>query len=418
MAERITTSKAAGRLTDHISIGVLARTIPRDIVDDVLAETGTREKRKRLLPAHVVVYFVVALALFRASYEETLRQLVGGLRFLRNWDQGWVVPTSGAVCQARARLGAAPLRVLFERVAVPLAGPGTVGGWLRGWRLMAIDGVQIDVPDTPANVAAFGKATGGTRRPYPQIRSVGLGECGTHAVIAAATAGLHTGERELAEALTGAVERDMLVLADRGFFSFATWTEYMITGAALLWRVSATITLEPTEVLPDGSYLSMIMKKRARAGAYEIPLSAVTDPREATHVPVRVVEYTVGGTGTDEPETFRLVTTVLDPAELSAIEMATAYQQRWEYELSLREIETQLLEPGYGLRSKTPEMVEQEFWGLLIAHYAVRAIMADAADNAGIDPDRLSFKRSLNVIRRQVTNQAGFSPRSTQTRTR
>ena len=393
-----------------MSIGVLARGIPRDVVDDVLTETGRREKRKRLLPAHVVVYFVVALALFRDSYEETLRHLVGGLRFLRNWEKEWTVPTTGAVCQARARLGVAPLEVLFERIAAPLAGPGAPGGWTRRWRLMAIDGVQIDVPDTAANVAEFGKATGGTRRPCPQIRAVGLGECGTHAVIAAATGGLHIGERELAEKLTGAVEEDMLVLADRGFFSFATWTEYMATGAALLWRVSATIKLEPTEVLPDGSYLSTIVSARAQGAAYRISLSSVTDPREATHIPVRVVEYTVTGTGVDEPETFRLISTVLDPAELSATEMAHAYWQRWEYELSLREIETQLLEPGHGLRSKTPDMVKQEFWGLLIAHYAIRALMNDAADTRGIDPDQLSFIRTLNVVRRQVTNQAAFPP--------
>lgn len=207
-----------------------------------------------------------------------------------------------------------------------------------------------------------------------------------------------------------------MVLADRGFFSFQTWTAYMVTGAALLWRVSATVTLEPTEVFPDGSYLSIIASRGVRGCGFSIPLSAVTDPRDATHVPVRVVEYTITGAGPDEsgaPETFRLITTVLDPAELSATEMAYGYWQRWEYELSLREIETQLLDPGYGLRSKTPEMVKQELWGLLIAHYAIRSIMVEAADTRGVDPDRLSFIRTLGVIRRQVTNQAAFSPHIT-----
>ena len=144
------------RLTDRISIGVLARAIPRDLVDDVLAETGRREKRRRRLPAHVVVYFVVAMAIFRDSYEEVLRKLVNGLRFLGNWSDHWTVPTTGAISQARERLEELPMRTLFDRIAAPLAKSGAAGAWLRSWRLMAIDGVQIDVPDSDANLKEFG----------------------------------------------------------------------------------------------------------------------------------------------------------------------------------------------------------------------------------------------------------------------
>jgi hypothetical protein len=165
----------APRLTDKVTIGALTRIVRRDIVDAVLAETGRVEKRSRLLPAHVVVYFVMAMAIFRDGYEELLRKLVGGLQFMGNWNRRWHVPTTGAVSQARHQLGEQPLRELFTRVAVPLARSSTAGAWLRSWRLMAIDGVQIDVPDTPENLAAFGKYRDGTRRPFPQIRSVGLG---------------------------------------------------------------------------------------------------------------------------------------------------------------------------------------------------------------------------------------------------
>lgn len=414
MLERRTNVLAAnGRLTDQISIGVLARVVSRDVVDEVLAETGRKEQRIRLLPAHVVVYFVVAMAVFRDGYEEVTRKLVDGLLFLRKWSDSWSVPTTGAITQARGRLGERPMKALFERVATPVAKPGAPGAWLRGWRLMAIDGVRIDVPDSAANLAAFGKYEGGTRRPFPQLHAVGLGECGTHAVVAAELGTIYDGERKLAGQLVGALTPDMLVLADRGYFSFELWQQFMVTGAQLLWRVPAGIKLPVTEVLSDGSYLSEIVARRARGSSYRIPLSAVADPREATHIPVRVIEYTINGPGGDHSETFRLVSTVLDPNQATGLELAATYQQRWEYEMWLREIETQLLQPGAGLRSKTPELVRQEMWGLLLAHYAIRKLMAEAADTVDVDPDRLSFIRTLNIIRRQVINQAAFSPQHT-----
>ena len=403
-------SAGAGRITDRISIGVLARSVPRALVDEVLAETEKREQRARLLPAHVVVYFVLAMAIFRDGYEEIVRKLVNGLWFMGTWSQAWSVPTTSAISQARARLGEEPVKLLYERVAAPLAKPGAPGGWLRSWRLMAIDAVQIDVPDSPANLAEFGKYKGGTRRPFPQIHAVGLGECGTHAVVAAELGTIYDGERKLALGLLGFVEPTMLVIADRGYYAYDLWQQFMVTGAALLWRVTAGIKLPVREALPDGSYLSEINNKKTRSGSYRIPLSAVSDPRDATHIPVRVIEYTVSGDG-NESETFRLITTILDPRDASAVELATAYQQRWEYEISLKEIETQLLASRHGLRSKSPDMVRQEWWGLLLAHYAIRALIAEAADTAELDPDRISFIRTLNIVRRQTLNQAAFSPR-------
>ena len=401
--------KGSDRLTDHVGIGVLTRTVPRYIVDEVLVETGRTEKRTRLLPAHVVVYFVMALSLFRDGYEEVIRHLVHGLQFARTWSTKWQVPTVSALCQARVRLGEEPVRELFARLATPVAGPGTPGAWLGSWRLMAIDGVMLDVPDTEANIAAYPKAVGGTRRPFPQVKIVGLGECGSHALLAAEIGSIKDGERALAAPLTSSITPGMLVLADRGFFSFDLWATYLATGADLLWRVARTIKLPVLALLPDGSYRSEI--KRASIGKLRIPLATVDDPRHATHLPVRVIEYEITtGQATTHPEVFRLITTILNPDQADAHTLAMAYAQRWELESSFREIECQLLQSGSTLRSKTPEMIRQEIWGLFLTHYAIRSFMAEAADTTEIDPDRISTIRAINIIRRSVTDPAVFSP--------
>jgi hypothetical protein len=403
-----------GKLTDHVSLGVLTKIVPRYVVDEILAETGSVEKRSRLLPAHVVVYFVLALSLFTDGYEEIIRRLVHGLRFARTWSKEWKVPTTGALSQARARLGEEPLQALFETVAVPVAKAGTPGAWLRRWRLMAIDGVMIDMPDTPENREVFDKPQGGTRRPFPQSRTVGLTEIGTHAVVAVKIGTIRTGERELAGALIGSITPDMLVVADRGFYSFDLWRDYRSTGAELLWRVSATVRLPVLEVLPDGSYRSEITNQ-ARVSKTRISADKIADIRLATHISVRVVEYRVEGHAeSGEPsETFRIVTTITDPDQATAAELADAYHQRWEIESAFREIETYLRQ-GKGIRSKTPAMVRQEMYGLFITHYAIRAFMAEAADTVEIDPDRISFTRTLHIIRRRITDPAEFSPRDTQ----
>ena len=407
--------KDPGKLTDHVSLGALTRIVPRYVVDEILAETGRREKRSRSLPAHVVVYFILSLALFTDGYEEVIRKLVNGLRFARTWSREWTAPTTGALSQARARLGAAPLQALFERVAVPLAKPGTPGAWLRGWRLMAIDGVMIDVPDTATNFAYYDKPRGGTRRPFPQVRAVGLCEVGTHALVAAQLGTIHQGERELASSLTGAIVPEMLVLADRGFFSFDLWRDYMAVDAALLWRLSTTMHLKPITFCSDGSYLAEIVSKSVRGGRTRIALANIGDLQLATHIPVPVIEYRVENDAATS-ETFRLITTILDPQEASADELAAAYHQRWELESSFREIET-YLRVGRGIRSKTPELVQQEIWGLFLTHYAVRAFMSEAADTVEMDPDRLSFTRTLHILCRRITDPAVFSPQSPTTTT-
>lgn len=396
------------RFSDGISIGVLTRIFHRDLVDEVLRETRSTEQRSRLLPARVVVYYVLALCLFcEDAYEEVMRKLVNGLRFLGNWSDDWRVPTTSAISQARQRLGEAPLAALFDRVAVPLARPGTRGGWFHGRRLMAIDGVVLDVADTPANLAEFGKSgSGKSISPFPQVRVVGLAECGTHAMVAAAFDSWKVYERELLGRILTAFEEGMLVLADRGFFSYDLWKQAAATGADLVWRLGDNVEVPILGWLPDGSYRSELLPKQLKTDLRRGMKRRVHD---GDQVPIRVVEYMV--TNRDEStETIRLITTILDPTEVPAVELAALYQERWEFELTLDEIETHQMAKSRLLRSRTPGLVRQEIWALLLAHYAVRSFMREAADDLDIDTDRLSFTRSLQVIRRQVPNQAGFSP--------
>src|SRR5918999_1334968 len=244
-----------GRLTDHVGIGVLTKLVRRDLVDEIVAESGRREKRSRLLPAHLVVYYVLALALFFGEgYDEVMRKLVGGLRFLHNWSREWKVPSTSAISQARARLGEAPLKALFERVAVPMARPGTRGAWFRGWRVMAIDGVILDMPDTPSNNAEYTHTSGGRGdSAFPVVRVVGLAECGTHAMVDAALGPWSSGERALASHLLRSLEAGMLLLADRGFYSHEFWTQALHTQAALVFRATGNQVFPVIETHSDGS---------------------------------------------------------------------------------------------------------------------------------------------------------------------
>lgn len=403
------------KLVDRISLGVLTDAVPRDFIEDCLNETGKREQRKRSLPAHVMVRFCQAMCLFPDDdYEEVIRKLAGSLRSMDSWSDDWQVPTTSAITQARQRLGPEPLALLFQRVAEPVAELGTKGAWLRSRRLMAMDGFHLDVPDTPDNLEEFGRRNnGGHPAAYPQVLIVGLGECGSHALIDAAMGrGQGGDERALAAELIPSVTPDMLVLADRNFFSFALWTQSRSTGSDLLWRVSSGLGLPVLEWLEDGSYLSVVIHPRARnarrAGVMEAArLGHELDPADA--IRVRVVEYDVPGRGEND-EVVCVLTSILDPREASAVELAAAYHERWEFESLIDEVKTHQRGPGRVLRSKSPQMVYQEIWAMLLTHYAIRRLMCRAADEADVDPDRLSFVRSLRIVRRHVTEQADFSP--------
>lgn len=401
-------------VAERIGIGVLTRTVPRELVDEVVLASGRREQRLRKLPARMVVYFVMALTLFHGeSYEEVMRKLVQGLVWLGIWRAEWSIPTPGALTQARQRLGAQVMRDLFARVAVPCALRSTRGAWLGRWRLMALDGFDVEVVDSPANGDRFGYSgkKKNEKGVFPKALVVGLAECGTHAVVAAEIGAQADTEVVLASRLlaTGAIGGDMLVIADRGMYSHENLKRIKEDGADALFRAKATSDLPVLEWLPDGSYLSYSADPRRKMARYEGLRKGRIQITELPGFHVRVLDYQVLGRG-EEEELFTLVTTILDPDEAPAMELAAAYHERWEIELVFDEVKTHQKGPGALLRSKSPELAEQELWGFLLSHYAVRKLMAEAADQADIDPDRLSFVRSLRVVRRHIIGLADFSP--------
>jgi hypothetical protein len=358
---------------------------------------------------------VLALCLFFGdAYEEVMRKLVGGLQFLRTWHIGWDIPTASALCQARQRLGEEPVRTLFDYVAQPMLPLGTGCGWFASYRVMALDGVHLDLADTAENVERFGRSGNAIADgPFPQARIVALAECGSRAIVAAEIGECHAGERELASGFLDRIDDTMLVLADRGFYSYEFWQQARATGAHLLWRIKTQIVLPVYEQLPDGSYLSALVPKSMRSAIAR----GKTRRLDRYEIAVRVVDYTITNRGSavqsGAPETVRLVTSILDHNLAPAAELAALYHQRWEIELALDEIQTHQMGRPRVLRSRSPQLVCQEIWALLLTHYAIRHLMFEAADDASADLDRLSFMRSLRIIRRQVTDQAAFSPQRT-----
>lgn len=382
-----------------ISAGVLASVCPRALIEEVLADTGKASQRERLLPAPAVVYYVMALALWReAPLEEVLRVVCEGLRWLGGGEAGAVQASKSAISQARTRLGSRAMRQLAERVLRPLAAPGASGAWYRRLRVMALDGSCMDVADEAANAEYFGYP-GASRgqSAFPQARLLGLVECGTHAVTAAEVAPYgHSEQAMAAHMLQAKLKPGMLVLAERNFYGFKLWQIACATGAMLAWRVKANLKLAVVKALSDGSYLSTVFDSEDRQ-------------RSAGQV-VRVVEYALQGSATPTEDGYRLVTNILDPAKAPALELAALYHERWEIEGVFDEFKTHLRANSTVLRSKTPDLVLQELWGLLLAHFAIRQLMTQAAWPRGLDPDRLSFTHAVRVIKRKMPQAAAAPP--------
>lgn len=398
MARSAMTMGTGGKIAEHLSVGVLAQIYPWERVSAVLQQTGRASERVRDLPAEVVTYYVMGLGLLMAvSTREVLRVLVEGLQWLGG---GTAVKVAGkaAISQARTRLGVEPLKQLWEQTAQPLIQEENEGAFYRGRRLVAIDGTTLDVPDTKANAAHFGKP-GASRgqAAFPQVRLVGLVETGAHALMAVAMAPCKTGEHTLAKLVVPSLASDMLCLADRLFASFSLWQQASQTGAQLLWRVRANYRLPVEKVLSDGSYLSTFYASTA-------------DQRHKSNgLRVRVIEYTLENH--PKGESYRLMTTLLDSAEAPALELAALHLERWEMEGVFDELKTHLRGgQQVVLRSKTPTLVEQEIYGLLLAHRAVRTLMCRAAIGAQLDPDRLSFTHSVRVLRRKLARTPDFPP--------
>jgi hypothetical protein len=382
-----------------ISAGVLASVCPRGLIEKVLADTGKASQRERLLPAPAVVYYVMALALWReAPLEEVLRVVCEGLQWLGGGDAGAVRASKSAISQARTRLGPEVMRQLAERVLRPLAARGAPGAWYRGLRVMALDGSCMDVADEAANAEFFGYP-GASRghSAFPQARVLGLVECGTHAVVAADIAPYSHSERAMAAQLLPAkLTTDMLVLADRNFYGFKLWYTACATGAKLVWRITSTLKLPVQQMLSDGSYLSTVYDG--------------SDHARRSGRTVRVIDYTLRDSATPVQDSYRLVTNILDSQQAPALELAALYHERWEIEGVFDEFKTHLRANSTVLRSKTPELVQQELWGLLLAHFAVRQLMVQAAWPRGLDPDRLSFTHAVRVIKRKLPQAAAVPP--------
>jgi hypothetical protein len=372
---------------------------PRALVERILEETGRASVRRRKLPAYLMVYYVIALGLMASdSAREVLRQLVGNIRdHVPNAKA--VIATRAAICKARLRLGVEPIRRLYEQVVKPIARRATAGAWYRGHRLVALDGSSLQAQDTPANRERYGKARAakGKSSPLPLIRFVALCELGTNVLFAARMGAWKISEVALAKQIIDRLEQGMLCLADRLFYGFELWDQAVATNAQLLWRVSRSIRLPRLTTLSDGSYLSEVRRRST---------APVAD--RARRLPVRVIEFTV--TVGRKRNHYRVITTLLDPQKAPALELANLYARRWGIETAFSEVKTYLKGPGVLLRSQRPELVEQDFYGLLLAHFGVRSVMEEAARKQGIAPTELSFLHALNVVIRRLPEMVSFSP--------
>lgn len=387
------------RVTDHISLGVLAKTFPIERVRKVLAATGRESKRQRDLPAHVMVYYSIALGLFmRTSCREVLRWLLEGIQWLLGPGNECRVAGRGGISEARERLGWEPLQQLHDETVAPVAVEATKGAWYRGWRVVSLDGSTLDLADTKENERAFGRP-GASRgaSAYPQLRLVSLVENGTHVLFGSQLGRYDSSETTLAQQGVWHLKLGMLCLADRLFFSFPLWKKAAATGADLVWRVKKNMRLPCLKRLPDGSYLSRIYRSEK-------------DRRwQKNGVLVRVVEYRLEGVAEAEP-IYRLITTILEPERAPAKEVAALYHGRWKIETALAELKTHLRGARIVLRSKTPDLVRQEFYGLMMAHFAVRGLMHEAALKGDQEPDRLSFLHAVRVVRRKLVEFVAFPP--------
>ncbi len=395
------------RVTDYISLGVIAKQFPLEKITSILDTTGKASIRHRDLPAQVVMYYVIAMALYmQVSCREVLRCLLEGVSWLFVAKIDIKVAGRAGISQARARLGAEPVMRLHDEVVKPIAvrskSSATRGAWYRQWQVVSLDGSTMDVADTKENAAAFGRPSGSQGEgAYPQIRFVSLVENGTHVLFGSRMDSYKTDEMSLSRDVGKNLQKGMLCLADRLFFGYKLWMELGATGADLAWRVKKNIRLPCLKRFRDGSFLSKIYasendRRNNRGG-----------------ISVRIIEYQLSGIEKAEP-LYRLVTTILDPEEAPAKELAALYHERWEIEVALDELKTHLRGAKIILRSKRPDLVQQEFYGFMMAHFAIRGLMHEAAVKGDIDPDRLSFVHAVRVVRRKIATFVALPPSASQ----
>ena len=378
------------------SVGLLTKIVPVSIVSAVLSAEGKSSQRERALPAHFLVYLIIALSLYMPySLREVLRCVLEGLRSL---DPKLTIATKGAISRARTRLGWNALAEIFQRVVHPIATPETPGAWYRKWRVVGLDGTTLALQCTPENVAEFGlHPSKEGPAAFPLLRLVALVEVGTRVALRPVIGLMTQSEVALAKELLPALTKDMLVIEDRGYIGYPWWVAVKSTGADILCRVRKNMRFACHKRLADGSFISYLLPPKGVAGE---------------RIPVRVIEYTLKGVPGSEA-TYRIITTIGDPKAAPAPELAALYHQRWETESLFDEFKTHMRGGNRVLlRSKTPDLVRQEVYGLLLAHYVVRVVMSDAAQAMGEDPDRISFIHTVRVLKRRLPQAGGvFSPR-------
>ena len=386
--------------SEHLGIGVLSLCFPVDRIKEILISCEKTDKRIRDLPAAMMVYYVIALSLFPGvAYQSVLRWLIGGLQWLGNHP--FRVACRESLSAARERLESLPMQRLHEQMALPMADKTLKGSYFNDLLLVAFDGSTLALQDTPNNSATFGRASNQKgESAWPLARFVALAECGTHLIFAAELGGYKDSEIQLAKFLIPSLRPDMLCMADRLFPSYGLWKCFAATGTQLLWRTKISITLEKIIFLPDGSYLAEWLPETERK-------------RGNKALTVRVIKYQIKDSGATEGnvEIYRLITTILDPKAATAMELAKLYPQRWEIEIAIKEGKSILRKGTITLCSKKPELVRQEFWGMILAHYLVRKMIAQAALAKGIDPDQLSYEASIEIIKSTQTGRVlNFSP--------
>jgi hypothetical protein len=378
----------------EVGLGVLFEAFPSEKIRAILKATKRESRRTRQLPATMMVYYIIALGLFvSAGCREVLRRLLDGAKWI--WPYEVRISTESAITQARQRLGSAPIVELYRQVSQPIARKVTRGAWYRSWRIVTLDGTTFDVSDSEENEKAFGRP-GASRgkSSYPQIRMVGLVENGTHVLFGAQMDACTVAEVRLARGVLDALRRGMICLADRNFFGYELWSMAKNTGAALLWRMRSSLVLPELRKLSDGSYLSKIYP------------SGHHRDRDEQGIPVRLIRYRIKGFR----EEYRLITTILDPKKAPALELAHLYSCRWTIETAFDEIKTHQRQGRIVLRSKLPELVRQDLFGLLLAHFGVRSVMHQAALREDIETEELSFVHTLNVIHRKLPWLVAFPP--------
>jgi len=388
------------RLADYLGASLMARVVPPHVVHEVLDAHGRNSRRIRAFPAVAGVYYVMALSLYpEASYEAVFSAVAQGLA----WQAGAPQPagvSKVAISLLRSRIGAQPLADLVQRCCVPLADEAThPSAFYRGLRLVAFDGSTFELADDPQIEEAFGRP-GGRQGPagYPQARCVLLAECATHAILGANLGEYGSGEWALCQPLLAKLRPGMLCMADRGFNGFEHWEQARATGAQLLWRCAVNRKLPVQQTLADGSYLSTIR-----------PTGVSVAQAKARAITVRVIDYTLPKLPDGQPH-YRLITTLLDDGAAPAMELAELYHRRWEMEAIYDELKTHLRQSRRVLRSKTPELVRQEFFGWVLMHYTVRWLLHQGAARHRIPHEDLSFTGHVQTLRQQQPLSGVFPP--------